>query len=289
MLGRFLTRKEQIVLYGVAAVLIVGAVVSYLHNRSAAVEPRSVAKARPAPVVPNTRPSLFTEPPAPAGQPKPVQPLPEPAREQSRTNERALIGVSVAGAVKNPGVYQFPADSRVQDAIARAGGALPDADVRDLNLAATLINGTTLVVPMGQKAAVEGRTMVMRGGQSAAAVNLPQYTLSGGYQGQGAVGVVRTSPWSQPIPANPIAAPGGGATLTTSGGLIDLNRASARELESLPGIGPVLAQSIIKYREQTPFQSLDDVNNVPGIGAGKIEGIRPFATVQPLASGSADR
>ncbi len=63
-------------------------------------------------------------------------------------------------------------------------------------------------------------------------------------------------------------------------GRIDLNRADAPELERLPGIGPSLAQKIIDYRDDHgPFQQVDDLLNVPGIGPAKLDAIRDQVAV----------
>lgn len=63
-------------------------------------------------------------------------------------------------------------------------------------------------------------------------------------------------------------------------GLIDLNTAQSRELETLPGIGPSLANAIIVYREDNgPFAAVDDVDNVPGIGPKTLNSIRQMVTV----------
>jgi competence protein ComEA len=65
-----------------------------------------------------------------------------------------------------------------------------------------------------------------------------------------------------------------------AGGLVDLNRATAVELEELPGVGPATAEAIIAHREQNgPFASVDDLIDVRGIGDAKLEQIRPQATV----------
>ena len=65
---------------------------------------------------------------------------------------------------------------------------------------------------------------------------------------------------------------------------IDVNHASAPELQRLPGIGPALSSRILQAREQQPFQSVDDLRRVPGIGAKTLDRLRPFVTVgdEPL-------
>jgi competence protein ComEA len=62
--------------------------------------------------------------------------------------------------------------------------------------------------------------------------------------------------------------------------LIDINTASAAELETLPGIGPTTAQKIVDYREQNgPFLTTEDIINVSGIGSGTYERIKDLITV----------
>ena len=62
-------------------------------------------------------------------------------------------------------------------------------------------------------------------------------------------------------------------------GLIDLNTATAAELDRLPGIGLVLAARIVAERERKPFASVNDLRRVSGIGPKKLEAIRPLVTV----------
>lgn len=64
------------------------------------------------------------------------------------------------------------------------------------------------------------------------------------------------------------------------GGLINVNTASATELEALPGVGEVIAQAIVDYRtENGPFASVDQLLDVSGIGDVTLENIRELVTV----------
>lgn len=72
----------------------------------------------------------------------------------------------------------------------------------------------------------------------------------------------------------------------TVGARIDLNAATAAELEALPRIGPALARRILEDREANgPFTTIESLDRVPGIGPRTIEQIRPFATIAPIAAG----
>lgn len=64
-------------------------------------------------------------------------------------------------------------------------------------------------------------------------------------------------------------------------GPVNINTASQAELETLPGIGPVIAQRIIEYRETNgPFATIEAIQNVPGIGAATFEQIKDLITVE---------
>ena len=62
--------------------------------------------------------------------------------------------------------------------------------------------------------------------------------------------------------------------------LVDINQASASDLEALPGIGPALAAAIVSHREEHgPFVAVESLLDVSGIGEAKLAGLRDFATV----------
>ncbi len=148
-----------------------------------------------------------------------VTPLRAPARAKPAAAK--LLVVDVAGAVRRPGLYRLRSGSRIDDAIASAGGPTAKAQLDAVNLAAPVADGEQIVVP-----------------------------------GRGAGGVAAASP---PAAGSSPSAP------------LDLNTATADQLDSLPGIGPVTAQKILDYRQaHGPFRSVPELEGVPGIGAGRL-------------------
>jgi competence protein comEA helix-hairpin-helix repeat region len=157
------------------------------------------------------------------------------------------IVVDVDGAVAPPGLYKLPPGSRVQAALAAAGGLSPQADAHRINRAAKLHDGQKLYV--------------LSQGESA-----PPLAAS---NGQGCEGQSCTS------------ADGADAGSDAEGqGLVNINTANATQLTQLPGVGPAIAQKIIDYRTANgPFTSVDDLTKVPGIGAAKLAQIKSHARV----------
>jgi competence protein ComEA len=79
-------------------------------------------------------------------------------------------------------------------------------------------------------------------------------------------------------PSEPAGARSGGDG--SSAGLLNLNTASAQELEALPAIGPVTAQAIVDYRAANgPFRSVEEITKVKGIGTATLEKLKPLITV----------
>ena len=248
MLSRLMTRKEQFVLLFFGGTILLGAGV--LWWRSGAEGEAATA------VVPAAVPA----PPAALSAVDEPAPIEVAARPAAAVPVIPDVVVAVQGAVLNPGVYHMTGADRVDDLLKKAGGALPSAELRDINRAARLIDGTTLTVPandyeFAEQAVANPAAYTLSGWQDAGNAQSP----SGGYE----LGTL----------ANSIA--GSGA----SGGKIDLNRADQATLETLPGIGPVLASSIVQFREEQPFRSVDDLQLVSGIGEKRLAAIRDFVTV----------
>lgn len=83
-----------------------------------------------------------------------------------------------------------------------------------------------------------------------------------------------------PAPPNQAGAPGGPGTDAAPGGRVNLNTATLAQLDSLPGVGPVLAQRILDHREQHGgFRSVGDLRQVDGIGDARYEQLKDLVTV----------
>lgn len=265
MLSRLMTTREQFVLVGSGAAVLVGVLALYVHDHV------TTHPENPRPSVTVTAPVQNPELPVAPVQTLRTEPQPAPPGDTLSPHPETIT-VSLVGAVQRPGLYELRPDARIQDLVSTAGGVMPEADVSDINLAARLIDGTTLWVPRGPVANAEGGKLVMRRGESAAHFNLPEYTLSAQRS------YARTQ--AEPPTAAGVPAAAAGPPNVAQKRLIDLNRATADELESLPGIGSVLAGEIIRTREQAPFRTVDDVTRVKGIGAKRLEAIRAYVTVR---------
>lgn len=186
---------------------------------------------------------------------------------QGGASGEATVRVHVAGAVNNPGVYTLPAQGRTVDAIAAASGAAADADLDRVNLAGALSDGVQIYVPH-------------RGETAAPAQIQPNGGTANAGQGNAANGASQNGAsqgGTQPQPARTLTPAGSAQKGSTP---VNINTATAEELQTLPRIGPAMAQRIIAWREaHGGFRSVDELDAVPGIGPSMLENLRPLVTV----------
>jgi len=176
--------------------------------------------------------------------PGPAGSLPEPGSGPAGAASSVHIFVHVEGAVARPGVYMLLDGARACDALALAGGETSQACLAAVNLAAVLQDGQQLYVPTRDEVAAAG------GG----AGNGGQWAYPGG--GQAAVGGARAGP-------------------------LNVNLATAQALESLPGIGPVIAGRIVAYRETNgPFKAIEDLLKVSGIGPSRLADLKDRVVIR---------
>jgi competence protein ComEA len=166
----------------------------------------------------------------------------------ARGSPGRLVVVDVVGQVVHPGVVTVPDGSRVVDVLTAAGGPLAGADVERLNLARLVADGEQVFVP--------------RPGET-------QPVLVGALGGSGAGAAGSGS-----------GAGGTSGGVGTASAVVDLNTATLAALDTLPGVGPVLAQRILDWRAQHGrFSSVDELGEVSGIGDKLLEQIRPKVRV----------
>ncbi len=154
------------------------------------------------------------------------------------------IVVDVVGKVYRPGIVRLAPGSRVDDAVRAVGGALPHTNLTTLNLARVCTDGEQIVVGLPGSA-----------GAGSVAV--------------GPIGAGTASAGGAAVPGSP----GAGAR-------INLNTATAEQLNTLPGVGPVMAQRILDWRTaHGSFASVDQLKQVSGIGDAKYADMSPLVTV----------
>jgi competence protein ComEA len=159
----------------------------------------------------------------------------------------AMLVVHAAGAVRVPGVYRLADPARVDDVVRAAGGLSAEADLDALNLAARVGDGERIFVP--------------RRGQT------PPSVVVGGGAAVGFVGAVGAGSSSVSTSGN-----SGG---TTVGAPIDINAATAEQLDALPGIGPAIAARIVDHRAKIGrFRTVNQLLDVPGIGDAKFASLK---------------
>lgn len=173
--------------------------------------------------------------------------------QRSGKTQGKTIRVQVSGAVLEPGIYDLPADSRAETAIAAAGGLTEDADTERVNMVRKLRDGILLQVP----------ALKASGGKKAA-------QRAAGASGNAADAYGKNAADKR-----------GGSKVSAQGsaGRVRINSASASELQSLPGVGPALAQRIIAERSRGRFASAEDLLRVSGIGKAKLEKMRAYVEV----------
>jgi competence protein ComEA len=152
------------------------------------------------------------------------------------------VVVAVAGKVRQPGLVRLTPGSRVADALTAAGGAQPGVDVAPLNLARKVIDGELITV--------------------------------GVTPSPGAVPSIPPNAAGALPPNAPAAGP------PQPGAPVNLNTATLADLDSLPGVGEVLAQRILDARTaQGGFTAVTDLKKVDGIGPSRYDQLKDLVTV----------
>lgn len=178
----------------------------------------------------------------------------EDSEEIAEEYSDTMIIVHITGAVNKEGIVELKVNSRIADAIDKAGGLREDANTNKINLAYILEDGMKVYIPsINDKENIENNND-----------NTEEYVKK-----DDQVNAINGSDDSSSNINN-------GKTSK-----ININNATQTQLEELPGIGPSTALKIIQYREENgKFKSIEDIKKVSGIGESKYSKIKDLISVK---------
>lgn len=178
--------------------------------------------------------------------------------EKAKTNEetKEMIIVHISGAVQNEGIVELEVNSRVADAVEKAGGLKENAYMDEINLAYLLEDGEKIHIPtieeQKEKEGEEGKKEE----------EIKKVETTNKYSNANINNVNQKEKTSKQTKIN-------------------INTATQEELDSLPGIGPSTATKILDYRKQNgKFKAIEEIKEVSGIGESKYEKIKDQITVK---------
>lgn len=159
--------------------------------------------------------------------------------------EGTAIMIHISGQVYYPGLYELVTGDRVNDAVNLAGGLTSSADFDRINLAKKVVDEEKIYIPeIGEELNGEVAGLILDNSSSSLFENPSTSSIN-----------------------------------SADNGKININTCSKEQLVSLPGIGDVIADRIIEYRNSNQFRNIDEIKNVSGIGDKKYEGIKEMIIV----------
>lgn len=172
--------------------------------------------------------------------------IPE-SNETSIETELRTCQIYICGAVNEPGVFEMPCGSILNDAVQLAGGLREDAPADRINLVYELNENISVYIPTREEleSGISCDPLIIRTTDN-------EYTWGTAEQQQ---------------------------VQEETSGLVNINTATRDQLMTLPGIGEATADAIIAYREDTPFTCIQDITNVSGIGESKFDRIKDLICV----------
>ena len=166
--------------------------------------------------------------------------------------------VDIKGEVNNPGIYKLKKGSRIIDVVGEAGGLTESADTSVINLSKKITDEMVIIIYSRQ----EVENWVATKQQEEYLQKKCLLEEEGQVENDACIEEKTESEKKQPS------------------AMVNINTATKEELMTLSGIGETKAEAIISYREKTPFQKIEDLKNVSGIGDSTFEEIKSNITVE---------
>ena len=186
----------------------------------------------------------------------------EATEENIRSKETNII-VHISGAVNKEGIIELEENSRISNAIEKAGGLKEDAYIKDINLAYKLEDGMKIYIPTNKE--IEEKNKQENREKNSIKENEEYIKKDSGIES-----IKKESETEND--KNTFS-----SSIATK---ININKATQTELETLPGIGPSMALKIIEYRkEKGSFSEIEEIKEVNGIGEVKFNKIRDLISI----------
>lgn len=185
---------------------------------------------------------------------KEVEPIVNKKEEKKSSQESTIkYQVDIKGEVINPGIYTMDSSSRVIDVIKAAGGLTQNANTSVINLSKKITDEMVIIVYSNNEVEDFKKTKELEEQVSSKCKQNDKY----GLENDACI-----------------------SSDTKLESLISLNDATVADLIKLPGIGEAKANDIIAYRnEHGPFENIEDLKNVSGIGENLFAKIKDYLTI----------
>lgn len=172
---------------------------------------------------------------------------------KKETISKELFKVDIKGEIVNPGIYSLDSSSRVIDVIEKAGGLTPNANTTVINLSKKIIDEMVIIIYSNEQVQNFSKTKEVEQQVQQNCIQPDENSLKND-------ACITES--------------------TNTSSKVSINNASLEQLQTLPGIGASKAQDIINYRtENGPFNTIEDIKNVSGIGDSVFAKIKDYITL----------
>ncbi len=200
-----------------------------------------------------------------AGESLEIESIEKPEEITNEGSEKENIKVHISGAVNTEGLIELEENSRVADAIEKAGGVKENAYMEEVNLAYVLEDGMKIRISTKEEVQAQKNQKDQSVENSNNETEQKYITnVKTNYQNTNIVSTKTSTEQKN----------------KTTSSKININTANQTELETLPGIGTATALKIINYRKESgKFKAIEDIKKVSGIGDAKFNSIKELISI----------